>query len=88
MPIYARWLALVILVLSVGALALHSQSSGPHTIRATAYNSHFPTAAEPGESFNGIGVAADDTFYRYDHNQQTVAAVKGINLRKRLFRAV
>ena len=30
---------------------------------ATTYNSHFPAAADGGESFNGIGVSHDGTIY-------------------------
>ena len=36
----------------------------PHApIIATTYNSHFPAAADGGESFNGIGVSHDGTIY-------------------------
>lgn len=58
-----RRLALAIALVGVSAPVLHAQGSSSQTIQATAYNSHFPAAAKPGESFNGIGVASNGMVY-------------------------
>ncbi|MEO6828758.1 MAG: hypothetical protein ABI164_03040 [Acidobacteriaceae bacterium] len=58
-----RQFAITLLVLSTATTVLKGQNSGSHVIRATAYDSHFPDAAKPGESFNGMGVASDGTAY-------------------------
>ena len=54
---------IVILVLSATTSALHGQSVDSHVLRATAYDSHFPDAAKPGEAYNGIGVSSDGTIF-------------------------
>ena len=56
-------LSMAVLVGAVGTSALHGKDSPSRVIRATAYNSHFPVAADPGEAFNGMGVASDGTVY-------------------------
>lgn len=58
-----RLVLAILLVLSVWTPGLHSQSNGSNMIQAVAYNSHFPEAAEPGESFNGMGVASSGNVY-------------------------
>ena len=62
-----RQCAIALAVLGVAAPVLFGQASGSHIIWATAYNSHFPVAARPGESFNGIGVShAGIVYYTID----------------------
>ncbi len=58
-----RQFAIAVFVLCAATPVLYGQASGPRQIRATAYDSHFPEAAKPGESFNGMGVASDGTVY-------------------------
>jgi hypothetical protein len=51
-------------ILLFGATSiLTGQENHPPVLHATTYNSHFPTAAGLGESFNGMGVADDGTIY-------------------------
>lgn len=51
-------------ILLFGATSiLTSQEDRSPVLHATSYNSHFPTAAGLGESYNGIGVADDGTIY-------------------------
>jgi hypothetical protein len=58
-----RQYAMAIVVLSAAAPVLVCQISNSPVLKATAYNSHFPEAALPGEAFNGMGVAHDGTIY-------------------------
>lgn len=58
-----RPFAIAILVLGAAAPAIYGQGSDSHVLRATAYNSHFPEAAKPGEAFNGLGVASNGMVY-------------------------
>ncbi len=58
-----RQFAIAALILSAATPVLHGQDSSSHVLRATAYNSHFPAAAKPGEAFNGMGVSSDGTIY-------------------------
>lgn len=58
-----RQFAIAILVLSVATPIFYGQGFDSPVIRATAYNSHFPDAAKPGEAFNGMGVSTDGTIY-------------------------
>ncbi len=56
--------AMAILILGVATPFLPAQDSGSQKVlHATAYNSHFPAAAKPGEAFNGMGVSSDGTIY-------------------------
>ncbi len=61
--VWFRQFAVAILVLSVATSVVYGQESDSHVLRATAYDSHFPAAAKPGEAFNGIGVSSDGTIY-------------------------
>lgn len=58
-----RKFAIAMLVLSGAAPILCGQGIDSHGVRATAYDSHFPEAAKPGEAFNGMGVSSDGTIY-------------------------
>jgi hypothetical protein len=58
-----RQFAIVLLVLGAAASTLHGQGVDSHVLRATAYDSHFPDAAKPGEAYNGMGVSSDGTIY-------------------------
>jgi len=58
-----RPFAIAVIVLSAVIPVLHGQASSSHVLRATAYDSHFPEAAKPGEAFNGIGVSSDGIVY-------------------------
>ena len=62
-PAGFRQFAILLLVFSVVTPVLYGQSSDSHVLRATAYDSHFPAAAKPGEAFNGMGVSSDGTIY-------------------------
>jgi len=55
--------AIVLVVLGAITPTLFGQGSDSHVLRATAYDSHFPDAAKPGEAFNGMGVSSDGTIY-------------------------
>ena len=55
--------AIALLVLDAGAPTLYGQGADSHVIPATAYDSHFPQAAKPGEAYNGMGVSSDGTIY-------------------------
>jgi hypothetical protein len=55
--------ALASLVLSTTTPVLYGQGVDQHVIHATAHDSHFPSAAKPGEAFNGMGVSSDGTIY-------------------------
>ena len=58
-----RQFAIALLVLSAATPTLYGQGTDSHVIRATAYDSHFPSAAKPGEAFNGMGVSSNGTIY-------------------------
>lgn len=58
-----RQFAIALLVLSATTPTLYGQGIDSHVLRATAYNSHFPEAAKPGEAFNGMGVSSNGTIY-------------------------
>jgi len=58
-----RQFAMTILVASAVTPAFYGQGTDSQVLRATAYDSHFPAAAKPGESFNGIGVSSNGTIY-------------------------
>jgi hypothetical protein len=58
-----RQLAIILLVLSAALPTLYGQGTDSHVLRATAYDSHFPEAAKPGEAYNGMGVSSDGTIY-------------------------
>ncbi|HET9100048.1 MAG TPA: hypothetical protein VFN62_06625 [Acidobacteriaceae bacterium] len=58
-----RQFALAILVVGAVTPAFCGQVPDSHILRATAYDSHFPATAKPGESFNGIGVSSSGTIY-------------------------
>lgn len=58
-----RQSAIALLVLSAITPTLSGQGVDSHVLRATAYDSHFPDAAKPGEAYNGMGVASDGTIY-------------------------
>lgn len=62
-PACIRLFAIALLVVCSATTILYGQESGSHVIRATAHDSHFPAAAKPGESFNGMGVASDGMVY-------------------------
>jgi hypothetical protein len=54
---------MAVFVVCIAVTTAHGQNSNSPVVHATAYNSHFPAAADPGEAFNGMGVAADGTVY-------------------------
>lgn len=58
-----RLWTLAIVISSAGAPLLLGQTGDTPVLHATTYNSHFPEAAKPGESFNGLGVSDDGTIY-------------------------
>ena len=58
-----RQFAIVLLVVSTATPIFYGQSVDSHVIRATAYDSHFPAAAKPGEAYNGMGVSRDGMIY-------------------------
>lgn len=58
-----RQYAIALFVLSAVTTTLYGQGIDRHVLRATAYDSHFPEAAKPGEAFNGMGVSSDGTIY-------------------------
>ena len=58
-----RQYVMALIVFSALGPVLRGQESDAPTITATAYDSHFPDAAKPGESFNGMGVTNDGTIY-------------------------
>lgn len=89
-----RRLAPAICVLGIATPGLYAQGATPQTIQATSYNSHFPAAAKPGESFNGIGVASNGDMYyvissdkynipgqmySFDPATKTVTHIAGLN---------
>ena len=63
LPGVVRQFAIVLFVLSAGTSAVYGQASNSDVLKATAYDSHFPNAAKPGEAYNGMGMASDGTIY-------------------------
>jgi hypothetical protein len=63
LPAAVRQFAIALFVLSAATSTVDGQSGDSHVLRATAYDSHFPDAAKPGEAYNGMGVASDGTVY-------------------------
>jgi hypothetical protein len=55
--------AVLVAFLSTAATPVLLCQAPQAPIIATTYNSHFPAAADGGESFNGIGVSHDGTIY-------------------------
>lgn len=62
-PAAVRRSAIVLSFISTGVSILYGQGIDSHGLRVTAYNSHFPEAAKPGEAFNGMGVSRSGTIY-------------------------
>lgn len=58
-----RLSALAFALSSAAASLLLCQTSEPRVLQATTYDSHFPPAADGGESFNGLGVAHDGIIF-------------------------
>lgn len=62
-PAAVRQIAMALLVPIAVTPTFYGQGIDRHVLRATAYDSHFPEAAKPGEAFNGMGVSSDGTIY-------------------------